>query len=306
MINRLFSTVVANVGSNIQDTSTPMQTIIKRFSNDAYFEILRRFNWDTIDPDYSFPTVAGTQDYVLPNNFKKEIYLYDTTNLRYIPYISLAQLVEKFPESISTQGLVEQYTIFPDVVRTQPTSASTLSIVSSSASDTTQQVRVKGTDSNDVEIEESVTLTGTVAAVTTNSYKEIRSISKSATTVGRITITSNSGVVTNAILSLTDLDYKVTKIRLHSIPNSVITYKLPYHINPYPLVNDMDTPIIDCAEGIELGATMRAWRYKRQFQKAQEFERLFEKWINDVIWDKENQPNRTNLLNPKPYSREDF
>lgn len=306
MLNRLFSTIYSNVGANIQDTSSAMQTIIKTYCNNSYFEILRRLNWNSVNISYQISVTAGTRDYILPNDFGKELYVHDSTNNKNIPFISLVKLVEDFTDTISSSGNVGRYTIFQDVVRAQPSSASTLSLVSSSASDTNQSVRIKGTDSNDVEIDETVALNGTTTATSSNSFKEIRSISKTASTTGRITITSNSGAVTNAILSPADLDYKLTKIRLHYNPSNSLTLNVPYYRRPYPLSNDNDTPIIPCADGIELGAIAQAWRYKRQFAKAQEFERLFEKWIVDVAWDQENQPNQTHQFNPKPYSRDDY
>ncbi len=305
MTNKNFLNIYSNVGSDIQDTSSAMATHIKRFSNEAYFEILRRLNWNGINPSYTVAVIAGTQDYILPSDFDKEKYVYDATNLLYIPFISLEELVEKFPDNLSSQGSVERYSIFRDAVRKQPTSASVLTIVSSSSADTTQTVRVKGTDSNDVELDESVTLTGTTNATTSNTYNSIRSVTKSASTTGRITITSNSSAVTVAVMAPADIDYKVIKLRLHQTPNNALTLNVPYHIKPYPMSSDYDVPIIDCADGIELGARYRAWQYKRQFGKSQEVERLFEKWVIDAIWNIENQPNQTHQLNPKPYPRGD-
>lgn len=305
MLNRLFTTIVANVGNNIQDTSTSMATIIKTYANDTYFDILKRTNFKEIDYDYSFSTVAATQDYAMPSNFGKELSVYDATNKIPLDHIDYQLLIEQFVDSISSQGTVERYTIFSSPVRKQPTSASTLSITSSSALDTTQTIRIKGTDSNGVELDESVTVTGTSAAVSTNTYLKVRSITKSATTTGRITITSNAAAVTVAIMSPADLDYRVKIMRLHEVPSSVLTINVPYIILPYPLSNDYDTPVLDCSDVLELGTTAKAWRYKRQFSKAMDFQNLYEQGIQTLIWDKENQPNQPHFFNPKPYSRND-
>ena len=304
MTNKLFVNIYTNVGSDIQDTSTAMQAHIKRFCNEAYFETLRRLNWDGVNLNHQISVVAGTRDYVLPSDFGKEKYVHDATNLRYIPWISPEELAEKFPDTLSTQSAVDRYTIFQDAVRNQPSSASTLSFSSSSASDTTQTVRIKGTDANDVELDESITLNGTTAVPTANTYKSIRSITKSASTVGRVTATSNAAAVTVAVLAPADLDYKVLKLRLHETPGTALTLNMPYHIKPYPLSNDYDAPVFDCADGIELGARARAWQYKRQFQKAQDVMLQYEKWIVDAAWEMENQPNRTHQLNPKTYERD--
>ena len=304
MTNKLFSTIYGNVGTNIQDTSSAMATIIKVYCNNAYREILRRVNWDGINPSYQFTLVIGTQDYNLPTNFGKELYCYDNTNKLYIPFISLTELAEKFTDTLASQGEVSRYTTFLDNVRVQPSSASTLSISSSATGDTTQTVHIVGEDSNNVELSEDVTLNGASAQTSSNTYLTIRSITKGASTTGRITVTSNAGAVTNAVLQPADLDYKVKKIRFHYIPGAAITIRLPYHVRPTALSDDNDVPMFDCADGIELGATASSWRYKRQMGKAQEFERLFEKWIIDSAWDKENQPNQTHLINPKTYERD--
>lgn len=304
MRNKLFSSIYANIGSNVQDTSSAFQTVAKRYANGAYFEILRRINWDAINHTHTITTVAGTQDYVLPTDFGKELYVNDQTNLIPIHFISLGDLADKYPATLSTQGSVLRYTIIESAVRAQPTSASTLSLVSSAAGDTTQTVRIKGTDANNVELDESVTLNGTSSQASSNTYLTIRSITKDGTTTGRITITSNSGAVTVAVMQPADLDYKVKLLRLHYVPSGVITLGMPYHIRPLPLVNDNDVPVFDCADGIELKGTAHSWRYKRQFAKAKEFDRLFETWLADTAWDQENQPNQTHQINPVPYSRE--
>lgn len=305
MLNRIFSDMVTNVGNNIQDTSDAMKTIIKVYCNDVYFDILRRINWECIDDDYQFTTVAGTKDYSLPPDFGKELYVYDSTNKVQLSPIDLQQLSMDFTATIDTQGTVQRYLTLDRPVRQQPSSASTLSIVSSSAADTSQVVRIKGLDSNGVELNESVTLAGTSTATSANTYSEIKSLSKSASTTGRITITSNSGAVTVAIMSPADLSYRVKIMRLHESPSSAIVVKAPYIVKPYPLSSDYDTPVIECADVIELGATMKAWRYKRQFDKAKDMKNEYEQAISNIVWDKENSFNQAHYLRPTPYPRED-
>lgn len=302
MINKVFSAMVINVGNNVQDTSTAMQSIIKNYINDTYFDLLRRTNYNDINDSYSFLT-DGSQDYVLPSDFGKELYAYDSTNKIRLSPIDLQQLVLDFQEGLNVSGQVQRYAIIKKQVRKQPTSSSVLSVASSSASDTTQIIRVKGIDSNNIELNESITLTGTTPVNSINSYIEIRSITKSSTSLGRITITSNSGGATVAILSPADLAYSVMAIRLHYIPSGTLTISLPYQRNPYPLVNDYDQPVINAADIIELGATQKSWMYKRQFSKAMEYKRLYEMGIMDLIWDIENQVGRPKSFHPLPYDR---
>lgn len=302
-MNRTFSNIVANVGSNVQDTSSAMATIVKRYVNDAQAEFIRRANITLIDEDYSFSTAVGTQDYVLPENFNKEINVYDATNKKELVRWELQRHIQENLSEISTAGQPDKYIILTRPVRSQPTAASTLSLVSSSASDTSQVVFIKGL-SGGVQVSESVTLTGTTPVVTSNSYTEIISISKSATTVSGITATSNSGAVTVAIIPPSSLAYRVKVIRLHYVPSVVITVNVPYYMKPTTLVNDNDTLCVEADDIIEKLATSYAWRYKRQGLKAQDWLGLYEKSLMEYLWSEANQPNMVYTINPSPYPRD--
>jgi len=301
-MNKSFSVIKGNVGAEAQDTSASFATLIGKFANRRYFQILRAINWNSIQPDYTFDTVAGTQKYVLPDDFSKEISCTDTTNDRELSRTTLEKLISDYAD-ISDSGTVERYCIIEDCVQEQPTSASVLTIVSSSASDTTQTILIRGI-SGGVETYESVTLTGTTDALTTNSYTRIKGISKSAVTAGYITIDSNSAAVTQAVIPKETLITNYKLILLHYVPASISTIALPYIINPMPLSQDYDYPIIDIGDLIELGALADCWRYKRQFSKAQTMEVLFTQQLQEYVFSKENQPNMINQFIPETFDRD--
>lgn len=305
MINRIFVDIYSNVGSNVQDTSSATALIAKRYCNDIYFDILKRVNWQDIDDSHTFNTVAGTRDYVLQQNFGKEVYVFNTsTNIELSP-ITMQELVRDYSAGLNLSGDIERYLILNKPVRNQPTAASTLSIVSSDASDTTQTVYITGRNNSSAEISDTITLTGTTPVVS-NTFTEIRSISKSATTAGRITITADSGATTVAVMSPNDKAYSVKAVRLHYTPTSVQTIAMPYIINPYPMTSDFDQPVIDCGDVIELGATMMLWRYKRQFSKASDYERQYEKALDTLVWNMENSFNQGHFFGILPYPRDDY
>ena len=302
MINRRYADMQTNVGNNIQDTSSATQTIIGRVLNDAYFDLMRRVNFRAINEDFTFASVAGTEDYVLRSDFGKEIRVVDPTNKFCLTKVDLYRLFQEV-DSLNASGTPSRYTIIDSAAQANPSSASALSIVSSSNSDTTQTLFIRGYTGT-VEVNESVTLTGTTPAASTNSYTEIKQFTKSATAAGTVTITSNSGAITNAVIAPEVLDYKVKKIRLQPIPTGVVTYEMPYIINPFPMFDNNDTPVIEAADVIEAMATSIMWKYQRQYSKAQEWERISEKMIQNLIWDMHNEPNQINLFNVHPYSRE--
>lgn len=302
-MNRTFSTLKNNVGNRVQDTDTDFLTIIGSWINNKYAEILNRFTFlAPVRTDYTLSVTAGTQDYQLPDDFGKALFVLDQTNNVSLEETDIQSALNEFQVNYTTSGEVTKYLIKQDNVATQPTSASTVSITSSSASDTTQTVLVRGFVSSR-EAYESVTLTGTTPALTTNSYDRIISISKSATTVGRITGTSNSGAVTVFSLAPTALIHRVKKISLFRNPASNTTLRIPYTYSTLPLSDDLDYPIIECSESLELGATAEAWRYKKNFAKAADYDRLYEESMADLAWKQEASPNRVHRTAPNTYSQ---
>lgn len=295
-----------NVGNRVQDTSTAFASLIETFINKRYFQVLRTINWNNYRLDYTFDSISGTQDYVLPDDFGKEISARDTTNGKELSPVQFDELVRYYPDEVDASGTIERYVIYDSPVKEQPSSASVLTIVSSSASDTTQTILIRGISSAGIEIAESVTLTGTSDALTTNSFTRIKAISKSASTTGYITIDSNSAAKTQAVMAPEVLESRYKICKLHYVPNAVVTISMPYIIKPLPLIEDYDYPVIDIADLIELGAEADAWRYKRQGAKAQQLEAMFNVELQQYIFDKENQPNQITQFSPTTYDNDNL
>lgn len=302
-MNKNLVDILNNVQNEITDTSTSIQSIIKNYINRRYFQILRAINWEYINSSYTFNTVAGTQNYVLPDDFGKPLIVRDATNNREISEVDYQTLISKNISNFSTAGTINQYSILDDKIQNQPTSASQLSIVSSSVSDTTQSIFIRGVSSGS-EIYETVALNGTSSVATVNSYTRIISISKDTTSSGVVTVTSNSGAITIIVIAPVITTPFFKKIVFHYIPTNIITIAIPYYVKPLPMVDDNDYPIIDISDGIELGAMADALRYKRQFAKASVFEGQFAQFLNDYIWDKENKPNQVQQFIPATFNRD--
>jgi len=302
-MNKTFSEITDNVQAEVQDTSSAFDTIVRKYVNARYFQILRAINWDAIRTDYTLTTTSGTQEYALPDDFGKELHVRDTTNGEELAYADLQKILTDYPDSFTDAGTVARYYILEDSVQAQPTSASVIAVVSSSANDTTQTVLIRGIVSG-VETSESVTLTGTTPVNTTNTFTRVKAVSKSGNTTGKITLTSNSSAVTIAILASKVNTYYCKKIGFHYVPSSSLVIAVPYHIQPLPMTEDYDYPIIDIADLIELGAKADAWRYKKQGAKANDSETRFAIELQGYIWNKENQPNRVTQFIPVTYDKD--
>lgn len=92
-------------------------------------------------------------------------------------------------------------------------------------------------------------------------------------------------------------------VRFYPTPSSAITLNMPYQVEPSNMSADSDLPILECDYEVELGATAEAWRTKRQFAKAADFDQQYEQHIHHMIWRRENNPNKITQFVPKTYDR---
>jgi hypothetical protein len=210
--------IMTNVGVRVGDTSSTFAIEIKKYANFRYKEIWERFNWGTINESYTFNTVSGTKDYLLPSDFWKPVYVFDNTNL----------------------------------------------------------LDIQQKDFNEIERFNSQTI-------------------------------NNSGNPTKcSIYTKQNSSTQVLEqwIRFHPTPNSVIAILLPYSLDPGDLSATTDLPVIDCDYEVEIGATAEAWRTKRQFAKAADFDQQYEDHIKHMIWRRENQPNKITQFVPATFNKE--
>jgi len=115
-----FGQIVYNVGIRVGDTSTAFSGIISTYVNQRYKRIFRKFNWPTLKSDYSFTTVVGTSDYLLPSDFKHELYVYDSTNLLDIKKLDFQELERVNTGAINSTGSVSQYAIYQSLDTSSP------------------------------------------------------------------------------------------------------------------------------------------------------------------------------------------
>jgi hypothetical protein len=107
-----------------------------------------------------------------------------------------------------------------------PTSAVTMSVVSTSATDTgTAQILISGLDANHDAITEVVTLNGTTSVTTTNAFLHINNVrlitaaSGQLTNVGTITVTNNGNTYAKILPSIGQ-----TQMSQYTVPNGYSFY----------------------------------------------------------------------------------
>lgn len=295
--NKDFVSMKTDVGEFVGDTTSSFLLKVGKYLNFRYRDILRRYPWKQIFGSTTITTVANQATYAMPWDFEEPVYIFDNTNK--------VSLWEK-PEigALNDTALVgssQYFSVKESSCAAQPTSASALSIVSSSASDT-GTVFIKGTLSTGVEVVETVTLTGTTPVASANSYTGVVQASKNAISVGTITITSNSSAVSIAVLGPRQMQARYRILHLYYIPSATTSIVVRYKKRVLPLVNDYDYPIIDFADEMIFGAQADAWRAKRQFQKAAALEAQYEELVEKRMYQQEQTHDVS--FDPTPYPRD--
>lgn len=209
-------------------------------------------------------TIMGTEEYSLPYDWGDlgflwhEIYGY--------PFKLTQAGGREFYDSnlsLDESDIPQLYRLHgEDGCLNQPSTASTLSIVSSDAGDTTQTVRVSGIVSSYPDFEDFA-LNGVGAVAGTKSFSRIDRIAifdNAATptpNTGRITITSNTGAITNAVIPVNFINRAVSynKVQLYPIPDDEYVINVECYDRLYDLVDDNDV----CPLGKEFDESIILW-----------------------------------------------
>lgn len=199
-----------------------------------------------------------------------------------------------------------------DMVIGQPLQASVVTIVSSSASDNTGSVTVFGVVSGYPDYE-TINMNGTTSAAGSKSFTSIERVVKSGSTIGRVTVTTNSGNNTVAVLPVGDTTggilYK--KIQLFPLPNEIMPINVQYYKDPFRLVNDEDIHELgqEFDEAIILLATSKM-KYENNQTEGDKFYALYQDEIRSlrrtnsdkIDWfPKQGRPNlgRVSMVHPQ-------
>src|SRR3990167_2809615 len=245
--NDLQDQVLANLDET-GDTGTTL-TLVKNFLNQAMQMRCAQEPWPFLrwDSAETFSLVADDRFYALHQEFWRPDYFFNRDTKEFlieVPQRAIASTGERWTVDTGRTPYFRWAGVAP--VATQPTSASVITIVSSSASDTTaaKAITVDGITSTGIRTTESITPNGLTGVPGTTSFVRVLAVTKAADWVGTMTMTSNSGVVT--LLSLLPAEYgrQYRTIELLRSPTQTDTIEYVFYRQPRKLVNDNDIPDI--------------------------------------------------------------
>lgn len=238
--------VLANLDES-GDTGTTL-TLVKNFLNQAHQQRVTMEKWPfMLWPELpTFTTVLNQETYTLHPEFARPLYFFNRTTASYLTEIPFRQLQASAALWNTDSGSLDQFYLEgAQPVASQPSSSSVLTIVSSNAADNTsgKAITVRGMTANGV-TSESLTPNGTTPVVSTNAFTLILNVTKAASWTGTMTMTSNTGAVTNLVLFPTELGRHYTRLFALRLPTAGESIEYRFFRKPTVLSADDDMPDI--------------------------------------------------------------
>ena len=264
-----FSAILADIYRRTGYATSPASDVvtrIKAFVNEVQRELLSEPGMEYLLNDIvTFASTASQATYGLTPAVARIKTLREATNRIKLHPMSLQEYRELYPDASSITGTPTRWCDLGfDAVQVEPSDASEIFVISSSASDV-GTAYIEGFRSGGLPFTASVTMTGVTAATFT--LTDIIQITKfyiSAAAVGTLTLREDSGTGTIlAQIPISKTNSRYRRIALIPTPSSAITYSLDFERNMTDLVNDNDEPFLPEKFHSLLATGARAKEYEK-------------------------------------------
>ena len=227
------------------DTGTSL-ALVKDFLNAAHRERLTSETWRFMkwpNPQ-TLTTVASQRLYALHQEFFRPVYVWNRSTKSFLTELTDPGLEEQLVDWNNDSGSASRFVLHGrSPALAQPSSATTLTLVSTSASDTAASVIIRGMTSSGVTTE-TMTANGTTAVTSSNSFSEILQVTKGSTAwAGTLTLATSGGTT---LLQLFAGEYgrSYQFIELQEQPTAGHVLEYQFYRQPSALSNDYDVPDI--------------------------------------------------------------
>lgn len=260
--------ILADLYRRLDYTSTPPTAVTTRltsFVNTTHRQIVGAPGLETLrDDTLTFASVAAQALYGLPPAISRIEAITDRTTMLRVRQVSLDAIRASDPGLVQT-GPSDQYINRGfQQVQTQPTAATGLWIVSSSAADTTQSIKVESVRTGGYAYSGAATLNGVtrVAVGTFTDHIEVVKFYASAVGAGFISLYDAAAAGNElARIPIAGTYARYVAIQLYPTPSSAITYYVDYVREIAEMANGTDEPLLplDFHYLLVEGALIKEW-----------------------------------------------
>lgn len=262
------SAIQADLFRRLDYTSTPptaVSTRLTSFLNTTHRQILGMPGLSNLRNDtITFASVLNQATYGLPPSIARIEAITDRTTQLSLRQIALSDIREADPGMVQTGPSDAYVNRGLQQVATQPAAATGLWIVSSSASDTTQSVKVESERTGGYAFSGAATLNGTtrVAVGAFTDHIEVTKFYVSAVGVGFISLFDAAAAGNElARIPIGGTYARYLQVQLYPTPASAITYYVDYVRTIADMANATDEPLLpeDFHWLLVEGALIKEW-----------------------------------------------
>lgn len=265
-----FKEIYTQIEQYVQDTGSYRQTRIQDSINREYENVANRYDWPQLKRyiQSGLSQVSGSAFLVMPKDFKFLIALGQSTTGIQSDISGWRRLISGTVGKLTTTGPFEEVAEVGEYAQlTQIVAAEKLRFVSSSASDTTQSIRVRGLVSAN-EREETVALNGLTtvdSALTYDAGLSVLSIAGSTRDrQGVITVTGVTSGTTYLQIAPYEFTARHRAFRVYPQPTTAINVVVAYSKRIAWMLNDGDVPEIPVSQYLIKRVTGDIWTHMRK------------------------------------------
>ena len=233
-----------------QGSGGEFEDFVKVLANGVYRKVLDSGNVPHEQREFTLSSVASTSQYGLPLYVRRVVNIEDPTTPRFVFSTTARNYDKAYPGSTTTGSPRISFPVGTRGVQAYPASDGTVTVVSDSGNDSgsSYKIRITGFNTAGVLVTEQLTMNGTTAVTSSNSYDSTLGIERitkepdsSSTFSGNVTLKDSDGNTLSTIpVWWMSPDY--VWIEFYPIPSSAISYNIRCEMRKPPLVNDSDWP----------------------------------------------------------------
>jgi hypothetical protein len=261
-------------------------TQIRDFLQRRYRHLWDIQNWPATLELVTVTVAANANFFVLPKRYETALALLNNTSRGDTNDFSLVEFARRnLQDTTDTWPAVSELAPMQTFgVEVQPAATSVITVLSSSSSDTSKQIFVRGLSGGEVRTEVITTnaSNGTTTVNGSISFTEIQAVSKlSVPTAGVITIKAGSTVLGTIAPAETSPQYKRYRVTPTGATAQTLTVVAKRRFVPF--ANNADVAVVDMDAALIHGATADGWMEHRQYDMAQSEESAFMQAYDQLV-----------------------
>jgi hypothetical protein len=285
------------VGRHIGDTTSTRNTKIDEWLNLHYADLAAQLRWPQLlrGSEKTLTFTAGDKFLYLPKEVSELYFIIPGSPIEEVPHQTIEMFFKRHLNLVDTQGRFVNYADAGEFGRRRefPTTAQRLSVQNiGAAASETQTVLIHGlvqvgSTTESTEIIETVSLTGSSAVNTTNSFTDLYQVSCAGTQTGYIQVTEQSdATVLFTVVEPGEVTSRYKRLRLGYVADGSGTYTLYYKRHVRKLTADNSTPELPIARVLVELAIASQFTQERKWQGAATLHQQRAQEMLAHIWEK--------------------